>query len=150
MSTISAQLRNFKEPDRDEQSLLFFAVPPGYVKAVGTALNSPEDGHHRMEINAVLTLAAEGAEDSYVRIPQLVTLHVACYYRRNLGRKASSHPALFRICQPRQKVCTVHHPSMHSSESRTFECPCWYLCAQSLIVAWHEDSTFPSILAIFL
>jgi hypothetical protein len=67
MSTISAQLRNFKEPDRDELSLLFFAIPPGHVKATP---NSPEDGHHRMEINAVLTLAAEGTEDSYVRIPQ--------------------------------------------------------------------------------
>ena len=71
MSTISAQLRNFREPDRDEQSLLFFAIPPGHVKVAGTTPNSPEDGQHRMEINAVLSLAAEGTEDSYVRIPQL-------------------------------------------------------------------------------
>ena len=71
MSTISAQLRNFKEPDRDEQSLLFFAIPPSLVKDVGSGQNSPEDGHHRMEINAVLSLATEGAEDSYVRISRL-------------------------------------------------------------------------------
>jgi TBC1 domain family member 8/9 len=71
MSTISAQLRNFKEPDRDEQSLLFFAIPPDHFKGAATALKSPGDGYHRMEINAVLSLAAEGTEDSYVRVPQL-------------------------------------------------------------------------------
>lgn len=70
MSTISAQLRNFKEPDRDEQSLLFFAIPPSLVKGVGVGQNNVEDGHHRMEINAVLSLATEGAEDSYVRVSQ--------------------------------------------------------------------------------
>lgn len=71
MSTISAQLRNFKEPDRDEQSLLFFAIPPSLVKDASIGQNNLEDGHHRMEINAVLSLAAEGAEDSYVRISRL-------------------------------------------------------------------------------
>jgi TBC1 domain family member 8/9 len=71
MSTISAQLRNFKEPDRDEQSLLFFAIPPRHVRGDGAAQNSPEDGLHRTEINAVLSLAAEGAEDTYVRTTQL-------------------------------------------------------------------------------
>lgn len=67
MSTISAQLRNFKEPDRDEQSLLFFAIPPGHVKGVGGIQNNPEDDHYKMEINAVLSLASDGAEDPYVR-----------------------------------------------------------------------------------
>ncbi len=71
MSTISAQLRNFKEPDRDEQSLLFFAIPPGHVKGQGVSQNNTEDGLHKMEINAVLSLAAEGTEDSYVRTKQL-------------------------------------------------------------------------------
>jgi hypothetical protein len=71
MSTISAQLRNFKEPDRDEQSLLFFAIPPRHVKGDGAGQNNPEDTFHKMEINAVLSLAAEGAEDSYVRATQL-------------------------------------------------------------------------------
>jgi hypothetical protein len=70
MSTISAQLRNFKEPDRDEQSLLFFSIPPSHVKTPGAGQNSSEDGYHKIEINAVLTLAAEGAEDSYVRTRQ--------------------------------------------------------------------------------
>lgn len=71
MSTISAQLRNFKEPDRDEQSLLFFSIPPRHVKGDGAGQNNPEDGFHKTEINAVLSLAVEGAEDSYVRATQL-------------------------------------------------------------------------------
>lgn len=69
MSTISAQLRNFKEPDRDELSLLFFAIPPPHVKGVGTGPNNAEDSLHKMDINAVLSLATEGAEDTYVRTP---------------------------------------------------------------------------------
>jgi hypothetical protein len=64
MSTISAQLRNFKEPDRDEQSLLFFAIPSRQVKGDGASENNSGDGLHKMEINAVLSLAAEGTEDS--------------------------------------------------------------------------------------
>lgn len=71
MSTISAQLRNFKEPDRDEQSLLFFAIPPRHVKVHGVSQNDAGDGLQKMEINAVLSLAVEGTEDSYVRTPQL-------------------------------------------------------------------------------
>ncbi len=67
MSTISAQLRNLKEPDREEQSLLFFSIPPSHNKGVGASQNIVEDGHHKVEINAVLSLVADGAEDPYVR-----------------------------------------------------------------------------------
>jgi TBC1 domain family member 8/9 len=70
MSTISAQLRNFKEPDRDEQSLLFFAIPPSHVNDFGVGQNNPGDGHHKMEINAVLSIVSDSAEDPYVRTPQ--------------------------------------------------------------------------------
>ena len=72
MSTISTQLRNFKEPDRDEQSLLFFAIPPTHVKVkgIGGTQNNHEDGQHKMEINAMLSLASDGPEDPYVRTPQ--------------------------------------------------------------------------------
>ncbi len=74
MTTISAQLRNFKEPDRDEQSLLFFSIPPSHVKGSGVSQNNAEDDFHKMEINAVLSLAAEGTEDTYVRTAQLLTI----------------------------------------------------------------------------
>ena len=67
MSTITAQLRNLKEPDRDEQALLFFAIPPNSISGLEANQNSVEGGHDKVEINAVLSLAADGAEDPYVR-----------------------------------------------------------------------------------
>jgi hypothetical protein len=63
---------------------------------------------------------------------------------KNLGWKVTSRPTLSRIRQRRQKVCPVHDPPMHGSESRTFEYPCRYLRAQSLTMAWHEDSAYSS------
>ncbi|KAH9992757.1 rab-GTPase-TBC domain-containing protein [Russula compacta] len=77
MSTISAQLRNFKEPDRDELSLLFFAIPPTHAKGVGTGPNNAEDSLHKMDINAVLSLAAEGAEDTYAGKLHLIPPYLA-------------------------------------------------------------------------
>jgi len=143
MSTISAQLRNFKDPDRDEQSLLFFAIPPSLLKGVSIGQNSVEDGHHKMEINAVLSLATEGAEDPYVRVSHdFGPMPSRVANRKNLGWKVTSRPTLPRIRQRRQKVCPVHDPPMHGSESRTFEYSCRCLRAQSLTVAWHEDSMY--------
>ncbi|KAH9975804.1 rab-GTPase-TBC domain-containing protein [Lactifluus volemus] len=67
MSTISTQLRNFKEPDRDEQSLLFFAIPPTHAKVKGTGVTESnlEDGQQKMEINAMLSLVSDSPEDPY-------------------------------------------------------------------------------------
>lgn len=49
MSTISAQLSNFKEPV-DNQPLLFFAISPGHAKSHGVSQNNTEDGLHKMDI----------------------------------------------------------------------------------------------------
>jgi len=65
MSTIPAQLRNFNEPG-DEQPPLFSTIPPSHAKGHGVGQNNTEDGLHKMEINVVLSLAAEGTEDSYI------------------------------------------------------------------------------------
>ncbi|KAH9175935.1 TBC-domain-containing protein [Lactarius sanguifluus] len=77
MSTISAQLRNLKEPDRDEQSLLFFSIPPSHNKGGGTSQNNVEDGQHKVEINAVLSLVADGAEDPYAGKLYLIPPYLA-------------------------------------------------------------------------
>ncbi|KAH9072261.1 TBC-domain-containing protein [Lactarius deliciosus] len=77
MSTISAQLRNLKEPDRDEQSLLFFSIPPSHNKGDGASQNSVEDGQHKVEINAVLSLVADGAEDPYAGKLYLIPPYLA-------------------------------------------------------------------------
>ena len=73
MATISTQLRKFKEPTKEELTRIFFALPP-QVKLSGESSSSgkgkdEQDGSAtgQMEINAVLSLGQEGAEDSYVR-----------------------------------------------------------------------------------
>ncbi|EIM86543.1 TBC-domain-containing protein [Stereum hirsutum FP-91666 SS1] len=60
MSTISTQLRNFKELDKEQQNLLFFSIPND-----PDVENELKEGHERMEINAVLSLGVHGEEDSY-------------------------------------------------------------------------------------
>ncbi|KAI0272423.1 rab-GTPase-TBC domain-containing protein [Gloeopeniophorella convolvens] len=84
MGTINAQLRNFKEPDRDEQSLLFFSIPPSHVKGVGAEKASVENGQQKIEINAVLSLAAEGAEDSPGSSPHSPYLAFASLDRKSV------------------------------------------------------------------
>lgn len=67
MSTISTQLRNFKEPSREQLLHLFFSIPE-----VPTTSPAKDDDNHsvpeaeRMDINAVLSFGEHGVEDSYV------------------------------------------------------------------------------------
>lgn len=65
MSTISTQLRNFKEPTKDQLTHVFFSIPE--VPPV-----PPKDTEKRgsgdienMEINAILSFGAQEVEDSY-------------------------------------------------------------------------------------
>lgn len=60
MTTISTQLRSYKELSKEDQTRLFFSLPPE-AKAgdVGAGM-----GGEKMDINAVVTL--EQQEDSYV------------------------------------------------------------------------------------
>ena len=64
MATISTQLRNFKEPTREELNLLFFALPVDAETHAGRKDANSE--LEKMEINAVLCLGVQGEEDSYV------------------------------------------------------------------------------------
>ena len=62
MAAIASQLRNYKEPGREQLIHLFFALP----NADG---NPPDESHANLEsldINAVFSLGAPGQEDSYV------------------------------------------------------------------------------------
>ncbi|KIJ65220.1 hypothetical protein HYDPIDRAFT_131621 [Hydnomerulius pinastri MD-312] len=66
MSTISTQLRNFKEPTKDQLLHVFFSipeVPPAPPAKDGEKSASVEV--EKMEINAVLSLGEQGVEDSY-------------------------------------------------------------------------------------
>lgn len=65
MATISTQLRNFKEPTKDQLNLLFFALPPEvehYARQGGGELE-------KIEVGAILSLGVQGVEDAYVRAP---------------------------------------------------------------------------------
>ncbi|KAF9244154.1 hypothetical protein BU15DRAFT_86102 [Melanogaster broomeanus] len=66
MSTISTQLRNFKEPTREELLHLFFSIPempPTPPAKDGGKSSSGEV--EKMEINAVLSLGEKEVEESY-------------------------------------------------------------------------------------
>jgi hypothetical protein len=73
MSTISTQLRNFKEPTKEQLTEIFFSIPPAESSAVsngGTPVEKlpNEEELEKMEINAVLSLGVQGEEDSYVSL----------------------------------------------------------------------------------
>ncbi|KAI0321588.1 rab-GTPase-TBC domain-containing protein [Amylostereum chailletii] len=65
MATISAQLRNFKEPDKDEQTLLFFSIPLHGDGTVTGGEKMTQESAEKMEISAVLSLGAQSEEDAY-------------------------------------------------------------------------------------
>lgn len=63
MTTISTSLRTYKDPSKEDQTRLFFALPSEEKAGeVGAGM-----GGEKMEINAVLTLQHQ--EDSFVRRP---------------------------------------------------------------------------------
>jgi hypothetical protein len=72
MSTISTQLRNFKEPTKEQLTEIFFSIPPAELLSTsngGTPVEKlPNEEPDKMEINAVLSLGVQGEEDSYVSI----------------------------------------------------------------------------------
>lgn len=70
MSTISTQVRNFKDPTKDQLLHAFFSIYES------TPMRCSKDGEKsassgdldKMEINAVLTLGEPGVEDAYVSL----------------------------------------------------------------------------------
>ena len=62
MAAIASQLRNYKEPGKEQLTHLFFALPGADGKLVDTSYANLEP----LDVNAVLSLGAPGQEDSYV------------------------------------------------------------------------------------
>jgi hypothetical protein len=62
MAAIASQLRNYKEPGKEQLTHLFFALPG----ADGKPVEEPYASLESLDINAVLSLGAPGQEDSYV------------------------------------------------------------------------------------
>lgn len=68
MATISTQLRNFKEPTKEQLTQLFFSLPSDAPVSENGTPNGNEKGTgevEKMEINAVLSLGVQGEEDPY-------------------------------------------------------------------------------------
>jgi len=93
MSTISTQLRNFKEPSKEQLLHLFFSIPEVPV----TSRSNDGDKHstpeaERMDINAVLSFGEHGVEDSYVSLFAVVpsSEQVNEYYTPRQGNYISS------------------------------------------------------------
>jgi hypothetical protein len=72
MSTISTQLRNFKDPTKEQITEQYFCIPP-HDAPTNTSGSSNEKQAavepevERMEINATLSAGPETEEESYVR-----------------------------------------------------------------------------------
>ncbi|KAH7920520.1 TBC-domain-containing protein [Leucogyrophana mollusca] len=75
MSTISTQLRNFKEPTKDQLTHVFFSIPE--VASVPATDKSGSEELEKMEINAVLSLGVQGVEDSYAGKLHLIPPYLA-------------------------------------------------------------------------
>jgi hypothetical protein len=63
MSMISTQIRNFKEPSKDQLTQIFFSIH-SYASLDG--VRRPISDEEKVEINAVLSLGVQGEEESYV------------------------------------------------------------------------------------
>ncbi|KAL4062363.1 rab-GTPase-TBC domain-containing protein [Scleroderma citrinum] len=80
MSTISTQVRNFKEPTKDQLLYAFFSihdVPPSSPCAQNGEKSSSSGDLDKMEINAVLTLGKQGVEDAYAGKLHLIPPYLA-------------------------------------------------------------------------
>lgn len=62
MAAIASQLRNYKEPGKEQLTHLFFALPGADGKLQDESYANLEP----LDINAVFSLGAPGQEDSYV------------------------------------------------------------------------------------
>lgn len=93
MSTISTQLRNFKEPSKEQILHLFFSIPevPAIPSQADGDKYSPPEAE-RMDINAVLTLGEQGIEDAYVSLLEATPYEqVNKHCRSRQGNCISSH-----------------------------------------------------------
>jgi TBC1 domain family member 8/9 len=74
MAAVAAQLRNFKEPSKDQLTQLFFSLP-NFEETTDNI--SRDELPEPMEINAVLSLGIAGQEDSYVCLAK-PSIKVSC------------------------------------------------------------------------
>jgi hypothetical protein len=142
MSLISTQLRNFKEPSKDQLTQIFFSLPS--VGSLDGTLKASHEDSEKMEINAVLSLAEQGEEDSYVSGRDGHTL-MNCVIEEHMdmsGRETIYHASVHRFLVFGPKIGSIHHPLVHHPESGEAERPCRYIRSESIDMAWLENRSF--------
>ncbi|KAF8074543.1 rab-GTPase-TBC domain-containing protein [Lyophyllum atratum] len=75
MSTISTALRNFKEPTKEQLTQIFFSLPS--VGSLDGTEKTADQHVEKMDINAVLSLGAQGVEESYAGKLHLIAPYLA-------------------------------------------------------------------------
>ena len=120
MTTISTQLRTFKEPTKDQLTQTFFSIPS--LTWLYGEQPLPED-LEKMEISAVLSLV-NGDEDSYVsggvvcdarRIVQEIAYCNHLVLVKNRQGNCISYPRFSHLC------LTTASPSASRSRCRPFD-----------------------------
>lgn len=79
MSTISTQLRNFKEPTKDQLTHVFFSIPEMPPVPLKDTEKQGTGDIEKMEINAILSLGAQEVEDSYVSSMSPPMYDISCF-----------------------------------------------------------------------
>ena len=138
MAAIASQLRNYKEPGKEQLTHLFFALP-------GADGKPPDECHANLEsldINAVLSLGAPGQEDSYVsaesRLPFSQSTQLICG-PMHPGGKTLSTPAVPHLRLVGSQIHEVQHPTFCNSEGGEAQRSSWHLCAQLHPMARYQD-----------
>ena len=113
MATISTQLRNFKEPTKEQLTQLFFSLPPEPL--YNGDPSTPDKGMgelEKMEISAMLTVSGEEPCVS-ISLKSLLSL-VLILLPISDGKVALDTP-ISCICVSGQEVSTIHHSTMYYS-----------------------------------
>lgn len=111
MATISTQLRNFKEPTKEQLTQLFFSLPPEPL--YNGDPSTPDKGMgelEKMEISAMLTVSGE--EPCVSIFFQGTLLLVLIFLPISDGKVVLDTP-ISRICVSGQEIGSIYHPTMH-------------------------------------
>lgn len=138
MAAIASQLRNYKEPGKEQLTHLFFALPG----ADGKSLDETHANLESLDINAVLSLGAPGQEDSYVSVASVLLFSQSSRLTCgsiSAGGKTLSTPAVPHFRLVGSQIHEVQHPAFCNSESREAQRSSWHLCAQLHPMARYQD-----------
>lgn len=138
MAAIASQLRNYKEPGKEQLTHLFFALPSADGKPADPSYANLES----LDVNAVLSLGAPGQEDSYVSAASDLPFSQSPSLTRGptlVGGETISISAVSHFCVTGSQIRTVQHSPFCHPESREAQRSSRNLCAQFHPMARYQD-----------